>query len=610
MPESEVDWLNHLKEAVPPEGYGNKLSMYLIALEAWRRGIKVNFFTVENPDNKILVRYSLEYNGKIHHFESSLGDKLSKEAFDVCEYKDLTKRYMEDAGIKVPRGKVFSTKADDKEVLDYAKTISFPVVVKPLDENAGKGVFADINSEDYLLEIIDYLRKEMNYTHVVIEEFIPGDEYRILTIDGKVHGAVNRKPANIIGNGKENIESLIKKKNESKAGNPAISKKRIKLDKEVLQNIERNNYTLETILKKDEQLFLRGKSNISAGGDPIDITDELSEKIKTTAEKASRVIPGLNIAGLDFIINSETGEPTIIEINTKPMIGLHLFPVQGQARDVVKPIIDLYFPETKNIERSNLCFDFSSKIAPLDNLTVTEVELNPLANIKIHHTREFIINMRESENSLAKTVRIEALKSRIHGYIKKLKTHQYQVVVASESEQAINNFKKIFSLEGITFNISKVDEREWNKPVNTGFVIKRETDNDLKERLKKEDKRYKNLLMELKKVEEQTEKLTEDLENERVERAREQQENRELKEKISGLLEQIETLKDENISLTLKVGETERTLISQENKLSKRIESLESNYEDLWKKYKGTVNSKSWKVTKPLRKFNPYNKKK
>src|SRR5699024_1898494 len=279
------------------------LSMYLISLEAWRRGIKVNFYTIDNPDNRVLVRYSLEYNDKVHHFESSLGDKLSLEAFDVCEYKDLTKKYLSDAGIKVPEGKVFSKESASNEALNYAQTLSYPVVVKPLDENAGKGVFSNVDSEEYLIDVLNHLHTELNYNHVIIEEFIPGTEYRVLTVDGKVEGAINRLPANIVGNGKDSIKRLIKNKNRSKTGNPAISKKRIKLDKEVTQVIENAGYTEESVLDEGEQLFLRTKSNISAGGDAVYVTDELSDKIRQVAVKASEAIPGLNIAGLDFIIH-------------------------------------------------------------------------------------------------------------------------------------------------------------------------------------------------------------------------------------------------------------------------------------------------------------------
>ncbi|MCD2137392.1 ATP-grasp domain-containing protein [Salinicoccus halitifaciens] len=593
--------LEHLQEAVPPEGYGNKLSMYLIALEAWRRGIKVNFYTIENPDNKILVRYSLELGEKVHHFESSLGDKLSREAFDVCEYKDLTKKYLKDAGVKVPEGKVFSTSEDESVVLEFVKTLSFPIVVKPLDENAGKGVFSNISSEKDLLDILSYLRDDLGYAYIMIEEFIPGTEYRILTVDGKVEGAVNRIPANIIGNGEDTIQKLIRLKNRSKADNPALSKKRIRVDKEVQRIIESQGYTLESVLEEGERLFLRTKSNISAGGDPVEITENLSKEIISTAEKATQAVPGLNIAGLDMIIDPDTGEPTVIEVNTKPMIGLHVFPVEGTAKDVVKPIVDFYFPETKETERSNLYFDFDAKIAPLDNLTVYEVQVHPLKNAGPKFTRKYEVKLSEAKSGLSAAIRLKALKLGIHGYVNRISSDCYEIVAAGENETVLDKFIGYFSAEDSDFNVSEIEEQIWEKSVNTGFVIKKVTVEELEDRLKKEQKRYEIL-------------------HEKLDQAEKQLLNEE--EKTAGLLEKIEALQAEidefkesfdalnkkYISAVLNLGEKERALISFENTMGEKIKALETEIVQLKKKYKDTVNSKSWKLTRPLRRYNPVGK--
>lgn len=596
MNTENAGWLNHLKEAVPTEGYGNKLSMYLIALEAWRRGIKVNFYTIDNPENKILIRYSLEYQGKKHYFESSLGDKLSPEAFDVCEYKDLTKKYLADAGIKVPRGKVFSTSADEEEYLKFAESLTFPVVVKPVDGNAGTGVFSNLKTGEELLDVINHLREELNYKNMMIEEFIPGDEYRVLTVDGKLTGAVNRIPANITGNGKDSIGSLIKRKNKTKLKNPSLSKKRIVIDREVEHNIEKNGYTLDSILASGEQLFLRKNSNVSTGGDPIEVTDELPEKIIEVAEKAAQAIPGLSIAGLDLIIDPENDEPVIIEVNTKPGIWLHVYPTDGKPKDVVKPIVDFYFPETKELERSNLYFDFNSKIAPLDNITVKEVQVFPLKNTYPLHTGEFNIKLGHPGEGLKTKIRLEALRLGIHGYVKRLESRRYQVIAASESQEQMQEFKDYLSTEADKFNLSELEELEWDKPVNTGFIIKKESIQEISEKLRKEERKNRDL-------QSQYEGTEETLRHEK-------EKNMEYLSRLEKLQEQLAELNEEKEALTVKLGESERARISSENLLFMKIQELEAEYAKLWKKYKGTVNSTSWKITRPLRKYNPAQKKK
>src|SRR5690625_3175123 len=121
-------WLENLENAVPVSGYGNRLSMYLIALEAWRRGIQVKFYYLDNQENKMLIRYSLRYNDKEHLFESSMGDKLTRKAFNTCENKDKTKKYLKLAGISGPQGERFREDEGRGEILTYGKLLGLPVV--------------------------------------------------------------------------------------------------------------------------------------------------------------------------------------------------------------------------------------------------------------------------------------------------------------------------------------------------------------------------------------------------------------------------------------------------------------------------------------------------
>src|SRR5690606_30809451 len=108
---------------------------------------------------------------------------------------------------------------------------------------------------------------------------------------------------------------------------------------------------------KGERVFLRENSNISTGGDSVDVTDELPQEIKEIAIKALKVVPGLPHGGVDIIINKNAPEGkvegVVIELNPVPQIGSLVFPMIGKARDVTGAIIDFYFPETKNKEVYN-----------------------------------------------------------------------------------------------------------------------------------------------------------------------------------------------------------------------------------------------------------------
>src|SRR5699024_6867056 len=110
-----------------------------------------------------------------------------------------------------------------------------------------------------------------------------------------------------------------------------------------------------------EIIYLSDISNISIGGDPIDVYDELSVDGKEIAVQALQAIPGLVQGAVDLIVHEdEEGEEKayVIELNPASQLGGILFPIKGKSRDVPAAIIDYYFPETKdiNIEKDKMYF--------------------------------------------------------------------------------------------------------------------------------------------------------------------------------------------------------------------------------------------------------------
>src|SRR5699024_2844673 len=395
----------------------------------------------------------------------SRGEKLTRYAYDVCENKDDTKKILAKAGIPVPEGKRFEENATEEEIISYANKLGYPIVMKPISEHAGKGVFSNINTESELRASVEYVRNELHYKDIIIEKQIDGVEHRIFIVDGKVLGVVNRIPANIIGDGKNTVEQLMKQKNRSKKFNPNLSSKIIELDKEVIDSIQQSGYRLDSIPEKGRQIFLRSKSNVSMGGDPIDVTDQLTDELKELATKAANSIPGLDICGLDMIIDKEKNTGVIIEINTKPMIGLHVFPVKGRPRDVVSPILDYYFPETINSNKTNLYFDFDAALATLRAKLVREIVIAPPQTMKNINAKCYTISGPSVDSDYRSWIRLEALKNNLHGYIEELNDQKVQIIVASENEKKVQGFKTV-CMEGLRETENHdVIEKEYTKPV-------------------------------------------------------------------------------------------------------------------------------------------------
>lgn len=563
--ENKQHYLPHLKNAVPTKGYGNRLSMYLIALEAWRRGLKIKFYLKENPENKMLIRYSLSDEKNEYNFESSLGEKVTKYAYDVCENKDETKQVLSKTGLPVPEGKRFTEDVNLEKIIEYANKLGYPVVIKPISENAGKGVFSHIMNEKELRESIHHLQYELGYKDILLEEHIDGIEHRIFVVDGKVIAAVNRVPANIEGDGVHSIESLIDLKNKSKQVNPTLSSKVIEKDKEVTDSIKALGYHYNSIPEAGEKIYLRSKSNVSRGGDSIDVTDQLPKEMKQIAEDATKAIDGLHVCGLDMIINPDYSEAVIIEINTKPMLGLHVFPLQGRPIDVISPIVDFYFPDTKGKIKTNLYFDFDAVIAPLRDRSVTNIKLTAPPISDNWFAEKYIINGKSS-SEFRREIRLRALKQRIHGYIEVLSDSQVELVVSHEDKTVLNNFiNDITKMD--TESMLSFEEQAYNLPIKIGFDVYEMSRN--RERISQQRERIRELNKNVKKEKREQQKLQKEIIANRRHN--------------SVLSERIRDLEKEN------------------KKLLTRNERFIKENEEYLSQVNNMIDSTSWKITKPLR---------
>lgn len=470
MAQTEFKWMPHHEGAIPPSGQGERISTYNVALEGWRRGLKLEFYSVFEEETKQKLRYSLSNGERTHHFQLSMGDKVTQEAFDICADKDLTKQYLSKAGVPVPEGRVFTKESSIDEIGDFADSLGYPVVLKPTDGNAGKGVFANVQSRDELLDLVKHVQKDLGFNHIIVENFVQGNEWRIVVIEDRVLGAMIRRPASVLGDGKHTISQLIKKTNDLRRANPHMPSRLIRADREVINLLHRLGYTLKTVPERGQRVFLRTKSNLSGGGDSIDVTEKLTPELAQIAIDAGKAIPGLPHFGVDMIVDEERNTGTILEVNTRPGLGGHMFPIVGKPRDLASDIIEYYFPETKKVERSPLFFDFDAIVELIMSRQVSTLEVKSTSTGPFYG-REIIVSGKVQWVGFRAWTREQALERDLHGTVENLKGGQVRIRVMGTDQVKLDDFEAACHIGPTRAKVEDVKVSKWYKPVQIGFKI-------------------------------------------------------------------------------------------------------------------------------------------
>lgn len=315
---------------------GRKLSRSnrMLVREAQNRGIDFEIlpkkrFRMSHGSKRYLVR-----RGKVSHAYNSL------LAIKTTGLKEVTSRLLRSRGYPAPENVVFS-KEERYRAWNWAKSI-LPVVIKPYNGTMGRSVFVNINNEKEFTACFDKVGEK--YDHVLIEEFVDGEEYRFTFVKNEIVAVAKRIPANVVGDGNHTVEQLIEHKNEERKARKNPIHKQLVLDEESKRILKKHHLSPTYIPAIGEVAYLRENSNVSTGGDAIDVTNQVDDDIKKGVSKAIRSIPGLRVCGVDVIIKGESFY--ILEVNSHPMLSMHHYPWEGERRDVIGKVLDGMFPQT------------------------------------------------------------------------------------------------------------------------------------------------------------------------------------------------------------------------------------------------------------------------
>ncbi|HEX6139769.1 MAG TPA: cyanophycin synthetase [Candidatus Limnocylindria bacterium] len=278
---------------------------------------------------------------------ATMTSNTSSLGVDIAQDKKLTNKLLAATGVPVPRSEVVSS---EDEAAAAAAVIGYPVAVKPLDGNHGRGVMLNLVDEAAVRVAYEAARPEARNGRVLVESYLTGNDYRCLVIGGALRAVAQRVPAHVEGDGRHSLAELVEMTNADPRrgiGHERVLT-RIKVDDESVTYAREQGFELTDVPPRGVRVFLKRTGNMSTGGISIDRTDEIHPDNAEIAELAARVV-GLDIAGIDFICPDisvpvrETGGG-IVEVNAAPGFRMHTHPTEGDPQYVAKPVIDMLFP--------------------------------------------------------------------------------------------------------------------------------------------------------------------------------------------------------------------------------------------------------------------------
>ncbi|MCZ6503628.1 MAG: cyanophycin synthetase [Gammaproteobacteria bacterium] len=296
-----------------------------------------------------LNQYSLVQfgHGKYQQrIQATITSETHHIAVEIACDKEDTHSLLRDLGLPVPQQIVVYS---EREALRAARRINFPVVLKPLDANHGRGVSINLETEDQVKVAFEDAKKNGTSKAVLVESYVQGFDYRMLVVNGELVAVAKRIPGHVLGDGKKTVAELVEEVNEDPRRGIGHEKTltRLEFDHQAKRLLAESGFDADTVLAKGEVFYLRSTANLSTGGTAVDVTDIVHPDNREMAVRAVKSI-GLDVAGVDFL-SSDISDSykdvggAIVEVNAAPGFRMHVAPSEGQPRDVAGKVMDMLF---------------------------------------------------------------------------------------------------------------------------------------------------------------------------------------------------------------------------------------------------------------------------
>jgi len=324
-------------------------AMQLVAYEATLAGVEWEVI----PDSELM---KFTYNNRTVHVLEHYQPTLTVTGDWLCIDKEATRSALAAQSLPIPKGYAILATDSEQSWEEIFNVLQKPVAIKQAKGTHGLGVYLDINTmEEYKAKIRKTFAEYSKAANgkLIVEEMLTGQEYRIIATPDKVVAALYRRPASVVGDGTHTITELIATKNLDPARNWSQDIfPHIPIDEDVHEYLAKSNLTVDSIPAADQHVQLRAQSNVMAGADGFDVTDEMHPSVIELAKKIVRAIPGLPFAGIDFMTTNLSNDQAqehhgVVEVNATPEFDMHDLPMFGKSRGVAKEFLMLMFPELR-----------------------------------------------------------------------------------------------------------------------------------------------------------------------------------------------------------------------------------------------------------------------
>ncbi len=297
-----------------------------------------------------LNKYSLVQFGHGKHqqrIQATITSETRHIAVEVSCDKEDTHNLLNDLGLPVPHQYMVYS---EREAVRGAQKMGYPVVLKPLNANHGRGVSINLSTEEEVRTAFGFAREQGTSKAVLVESFITGFDHRMLVVGNELVAVAKRVPGHVVGDSKQTIAQLIDVVNADPRRGVGHEKvlTRLELDDQALRLMANAGHSSETVLPAGEIFYLRDTANLSTGGTAIDLTDVVHPDNREMAVRAVQAV-GLDVGGVDFLTDDISQSykdigGAIVEVNAAPGFRMHVAPSEGEPRDVAGKVIDMLFP--------------------------------------------------------------------------------------------------------------------------------------------------------------------------------------------------------------------------------------------------------------------------